>query len=135
MQGVRLGHSVGIAAGLPDFGVFANYALAFWYGSTLVRSGEINAGEIVIVMFCAMIAFMVSGMACVSACGHFLFFSYFVSTKACLSRSKGFGQCFTHLQTFVAARVAAAEIYEVIDRPSAINGLANSGELSLSGVW
>lgn len=59
VAGVRLGRSVGFSAGLPDFSVFLDYALAFWYGSTLARSGELDAGEIVIVMFSIMIAFMV----------------------------------------------------------------------------
>ena len=58
--GVKLGRMLGFAAGLPDGSVFLNYALGFWYGSTLVRSGEVNAGEIVIVLFSCMIAFMVS---------------------------------------------------------------------------
>ena len=65
----------------------------------MVRSGEINAGDIVIVMFSAMIGFM------------------------------GIGQSFTHLSNFVAARAAAAEVYDVIDRKSDIDGLSESGEL------
>jgi hypothetical protein len=66
-----MGRWLGFAAALPDSSIFLNYALGFWYGSTLVRSGEVNAGDIVIVLFSSMIAFMVRvcvSVFCVCVC-------------------------------------------------------------------
>lgn len=40
------------------------------------------------------------------------------------------GQGLTHLTTFQAARAAATEIYEVIDRKTAIDGLSETGVLN-----
>eukprot|EP00048_Salpingoeca_helianthica_P013576 m.203509 g.203509 ORF g.203509 m.203509 type:complete len:1137 (-) comp15520_c2_seq5:241-3651(-) len=96
-RGVKMGRWLGFAAGLPDFSVFLNYALGFWYGATLVRDGEVNAGEIVIVLFSCMIAFM------------------------------GMGQCLQHIAVFVAARASGTEVYNIVDRDSKIDALSSQG--------
>ena len=36
--------------------LFGSYALAFWYGSSMVREGEISAGNVVCVFFSVLIA-------------------------------------------------------------------------------
>ncbi|XP_065655130.1 ATP-dependent translocase ABCB1 isoform X3 [Hydra vulgaris] len=46
---------VGASMGLFHIVIFACYALAFWYGSKLVASREITAGDLMIVFFCVMI--------------------------------------------------------------------------------
>ena len=62
----KVGNTIAFALGLPDFAVFGLYALVFWYGASLVRDGEIGGGDIVLVMFSAMIGEVL--LYCVRMC-------------------------------------------------------------------
>jgi hypothetical protein len=56
-----MGRWLGMAMGLPDMSIFLDFTLGLWYGASLVRSGEINTGDILIALFSSMLAFMVCG--------------------------------------------------------------------------
>eukprot|EP00052_Salpingoeca_macrocollata_P009650 m.75889 g.75889 ORF g.75889 m.75889 type:complete len:1275 (-) comp17197_c0_seq1:75-3899(-) len=94
----KVAYGVSLALGLPDFAVFLLYGLAFWYGSQLVRDGDIEGNDIVIVMFCAMIGFM------------------------------GFGQSLAHVQEFIVGLTAAVPVFNVIDTKPSIDGLSEEGK-------
>lgn len=50
-QNTKKGIMSGLAMGTTMFIMFCTYALAFWYGSTLIESGEMEAGGIVTTFF------------------------------------------------------------------------------------
>jgi len=50
--GVRKGLVNGVGMGSVFFVMFGSYALAFWYGSSLVRTDDYTAGTMLIVSFC-----------------------------------------------------------------------------------
>ena len=82
---------------LPFFVGFGLYALAIWYGSTLVNAGQISAGDV-----------FVSFLSVIIACSGLGFLSPSVATM-----SIGCG--------------AAYEIFQVIDRQSRIDTLSQAG--------
>lgn len=47
--GMRKGIAGGLGMGSVFFVMFGSYALAFWYGSTLVREEDYSAGSMMIV--------------------------------------------------------------------------------------
>ena len=73
------------------------YALAFWYGGTLVRHDEITAGAVVIVFFCAMMGALSLGQ----------------SAPSWVAVAEGRG--------------AAVNIFAVIDREPKIDSLSEEG--------
>mmetsp|Transcript_9271 Transcript_9271/g.18897 ORF Transcript_9271/g.18897 Transcript_9271/m.18897 type:complete len:1302 (-) Transcript_9271:938-4843(-) len=62
-QGIRRAGMTGFAMGMTMFFIFSSYALGFWYGSRLVRSGELQAGDVVIVFFSVVLGAMSMGQA------------------------------------------------------------------------
>jgi ABC-type multidrug transport system fused ATPase/permease subunit len=54
-QGVRKGIIAGLGIGSMMFIIFASYGLAFWYGATLIRNGQMNGGEVLSVFFALII--------------------------------------------------------------------------------
>jgi ATP-binding cassette, subfamily B (MDR/TAP), member 1 len=47
--GVRKGFINGLGFGATIFVLYGSYALAFWYGSSLVRAEEYTAGQLITV--------------------------------------------------------------------------------------
>lgn len=47
--GIRKAITVNIAMGFTFFMIYMSYALAFWYGSTLILAGEYTIGSLLIV--------------------------------------------------------------------------------------
>lgn len=47
--GIRKGFINGIGFGATVFIMYGSYALAFWYGSSLVRAEEYSAGQLITV--------------------------------------------------------------------------------------
>ena len=48
-MGIKKGYINGVGFGSVMIVLYGSYALAFWYGSSLVRSGEYTAGTLIIV--------------------------------------------------------------------------------------
>ncbi|XP_077998882.1 ATP-dependent translocase ABCB1-like isoform X2 [Glandiceps talaboti] len=59
--GVRKAFTTGASMCITFVVMFGAYALAFWYGPTLVAKGELNGGEVLTVFFCVMIGSMSIG--------------------------------------------------------------------------
>jgi len=78
--------------------MFSSYGLAFWYGATLINSGEITAGGIVNVFFAVIMGAM------------------------------GLGQAAPSFTALAAARGAAYEIFKTVDRVPDIDTLSETGE-------
>ena len=45
-------HASGLGFGFSQFAVFSVYALAFWYGGQLMRSGEMSFNDVLKVLSC-----------------------------------------------------------------------------------
>eukprot|EP00050_Salpingoeca_kvevrii_P021441 m.110711 g.110711 ORF g.110711 m.110711 type:complete len:1270 (+) comp9345_c0_seq1:206-4015(+) len=97
-DGVKSGSYLGLALGLPDFGVFLLFALCYWYGGSLVRDDGLDGGDILIVMFSALMGLI------------------------------GAGQAASMYKTFDQAKLAARPIYAVINRKPVIDNLSEEGE-------
>ncbi|KAK2176084.1 hypothetical protein NP493_686g01047 [Ridgeia piscesae] len=95
--GIRMGIISAIGIGLIFFIMFCAYALAFWYGSKLVREGEMTAGNMITVFFSLLI-------------GAF-----------------SLGNATPNLQTFGAGRAAAHALWQIIDRKPAIDSSSDEG--------
>ncbi|KAJ8004967.1 hypothetical protein DPEC_G00141770 [Dallia pectoralis] len=87
-MGIRKAISANIAMGFTFLIIYLSYALAFWYGSTLILSGEYTIGTVLTVFF---------------AVTHGVF---------------AMGQTSPNIQAFASARGAAHKVYNIIDSPS-----------------
>lgn len=95
--GVKKAISSNIAMGFTFLMIYLSYALAFWYGSTLVLKGEYTIGTVLTVFFVVLIgAFSV-------------------------------GQTSPNIQTFASARGAAYKVYGIIDHQPNIDSFSEAG--------
>uniref|UniRef100_A0A8C1JHX0 ABC-type xenobiotic transporter n=1 Tax=Cyprinus carpio TaxID=7962 RepID=A0A8C1JHX0_CYPCA len=95
--GIRKAVTVNIAMGFTFFMIYMSYALAFWYGSTLILAGEYNIGILLTVFFSVLI-------------GAF-----------------GIGQTSPNIQSFSSARGAAHKVFHIIDHEPKINSFSEEG--------
>ncbi|XP_051576241.1 ATP-dependent translocase ABCB1-like isoform X2 [Myxocyprinus asiaticus] len=95
--GIRKAITVNIAMGFTFFMIYMSYALAFWYGSTLILAGEYDIGKLLTVFFTVLI-------------GAF-----------------GIGQTSPNIQSFSSARGAAHKVFHIIDNEPSINSFSNEG--------
>ncbi|XP_061088168.1 ATP-binding cassette, sub-family B (MDR/TAP), member 4 [Conger conger] len=95
--GVKKAITGNIAMGLTFMMIYMSYALAFWYGSTLILAGEYTIGSVLAVFFAVII-------------GAF-----------------ALGQTTPNIQTFAVARGAAHKIYSIIDSKPKINSFSDEG--------
>ncbi|XP_036922022.1 ATP-dependent translocase ABCB1 isoform X2 [Sturnira hondurensis] len=95
--GIRKAITANIAMGAAFLLMYASYALAFWYGTTLVLSGEYSIGEVLTVFFSVLIgAFSI-------------------------------GQTSPNIEAFANARGAAYEVFRIIDHKPNIDSYSNNG--------
>ncbi|CAL1611148.1 unnamed protein product [Knipowitschia caucasica] len=95
--GIKKAISANIAMGFTFLMIYLSYALAFWYGSTLVLSGEYTIGSVLTVFFVVLIgAFSI-------------------------------GQTSPNITAFASARGAAHKVYSIIDRAPSINSFSEEG--------
>ncbi|XP_056142526.1 ATP-binding cassette, sub-family B (MDR/TAP), member 4 [Lampris incognitus] len=95
--GIKKALSANIAMGFTFLIIYMSYALAFWYGSTLILSGEYTIGTVLTVIFSVII-------------GAFTL-----------------GQTSPNIQSFASARGAAHKVYSIIDNKPNINSFSESG--------
>lgn len=88
----------GFFLGFTMLVMFCSYGIAFYFGATRILYANLSAGNVLT--------------------------SFFAVIIACMS----IGQAAPAFQSFAAARGAAPRIYEVIERPSEINPLDDSGD-------
>uniref|UniRef100_A0A914ZGI6 ABC-type xenobiotic transporter n=1 Tax=Parascaris univalens TaxID=6257 RepID=A0A914ZGI6_PARUN len=96
-MGIRKSILTGATLGIFLGFLFSSFGLAFWYGSTLLRSGEIEPGAV------------------------------FTVFMAVMSGSASIGMVAPQITVFVTAKNAAAAIYAVIDRVPDIDCYSNMG--------
>uniref|UniRef100_A0A4W6C8W9 ATP-binding cassette, sub-family B (MDR/TAP), member 4 n=1 Tax=Lates calcarifer TaxID=8187 RepID=A0A4W6C8W9_LATCA len=96
-MGIKKALSANMAMGFTFLMIYLSYALAFWYGSTLVLSGEYTIGSVLTVFFVVLI-------------GAFTL-----------------GQTSPNIQTFASARGAAHKVYSIIDHKPSIDSFSEAG--------
>ncbi|XP_070692316.1 ATP-dependent translocase ABCB1 [Pempheris klunzingeri] len=96
-MGIKKAISANIAMGFTFLMIYLTYALAFWYGSTLVLSKEYTIGNVLTVFFVVLI-------------GTF-----------------AMGQTSPNIQTFSSARGAAHKVYSIIDHKPNIDSYSDAG--------
>ncbi|KAM5303115.1 ATP-dependent translocase ABCB1 isoform 2-T2 [Glossophaga mutica] len=95
--GIRKAVTVNISIGAAFLIIYASYALAFWYGTSLVLSGEYSIGQVLTVFFSVLIgAFSI-------------------------------GQTSPSIEAFANARGAAYEVFRIIDHKPSIDSYSNNG--------
>ncbi|XP_072109854.1 ATP-dependent translocase ABCB1 isoform X1 [Mobula birostris] len=95
--GIRKAISSNVALGSTFLIIYGTYALAFWYGSTLVLDESYTIGKVLTVFFAVLIgAFSI-------------------------------GQTSPHIEAFASARGAAQKIYKIMDQEPLIDSFSESG--------
>ncbi|XP_063099468.1 ATP-dependent translocase ABCB1 isoform X1 [Cavia porcellus] len=95
--GIKKAITANISIGVAFLLIYASYALAFWYGTTLVLANECSIGQVLTVLFSVLIgAFSV-------------------------------GQASPNIQAFANARGAAYEIFRIIDNEPHIDSFSTTG--------
>ncbi|XP_062900203.1 ATP-binding cassette, sub-family B (MDR/TAP), member 4 [Mobula hypostoma] len=94
---IRKAISSNVALGSTFLTIYGTYALAFWYGSTLVLDETYTIGKVLTVFFAVLIgAFSI-------------------------------GQTSPHIEAFASARGAAQKIYKIMDQEPLIDSYSESG--------
>ncbi|XP_069392955.1 ATP-dependent translocase ABCB1 isoform X2 [Paralichthys olivaceus] len=96
-MGIKKALSANISMGFTFMIIYLSYALAFWYGSTLILSNEYTIGSVLTVLFVVLI-------------GAFTM-----------------GQSSANIQTFASARGAAHKVYSIIDHKPSIDSYSEAG--------
>ncbi|KAM3873324.1 ATP-dependent translocase ABCB1 [Diretmus argenteus] len=96
-MGIKKALSANIALGFTFMMIYLSYALAFWYGSTLILSDEYTIGTVLTVFFTVLI-------------GAF-----------------AMGQTSPNIQSFSSARGAAYKVYSIIDNKPSIDSYSEAG--------
>uniref|UniRef100_A0AAR2JGQ3 ABC-type xenobiotic transporter n=1 Tax=Pygocentrus nattereri TaxID=42514 RepID=A0AAR2JGQ3_PYGNA len=95
--GIKKAVTVNIVVGFTYFMIYVSYALAFWYGSTLILDKEYTTGTLLTVFFAVII-------------GAF-----------------GLGQTSPNVQAFSSARGAAHKVFSIIDHHPNIDSFSDAG--------
>ncbi|XP_061811654.1 ATP-dependent translocase ABCB1-like isoform X1 [Nerophis lumbriciformis] len=95
--GIKKAISSNIAMGFTFLMIYLSYALAFWYGSTLILSGEYSIGVVLTVLFALLIGVF------------------------------ALGQTSPNIQSIASARGAAHKVYSIIDNKPCIDSYSHSG--------
>ncbi|XP_010631188.1 ATP-dependent translocase ABCB1 isoform X4 [Fukomys damarensis] len=95
--GIKKAVTANVSVGANFLVIYASYALSFWYGSTLILSGEYSIGQVLTVFF------------------------------SVLTGALSIGQASPNLEAFASARGAAYEIFKIIDNEPCIDSFSTSG--------
>ena len=63
-MGIKKGLTQGVGTGALMFILFSMYGLAFWYGGTLVKTGEIEVGDLLTAFFSVLTGAFSLGQVC-----------------------------------------------------------------------
>ncbi|XP_074509784.1 ATP-dependent translocase ABCB1 isoform X1 [Sebastes fasciatus] len=96
-MGIKKALSANLAMGFTFLLIFLSYALAFWYGSTLIVAGEYTIGTLLIVFFAVIIGAFTMGQAA------------------------------PNVETFASARGGAHKVYRIIDHKPVIDSYSEAG--------
>ncbi|KAA0184411.1 ABC transporter, subfamily ABCB/MDR [Hyalella azteca] len=101
--GVRRGMFSGISLGLVWLIIYASYSIAFWYGTGLIldsrypNDGDYDPAVLIVVFFSVLVGAL------------------------------NMGQVAPFVEAFNIARGAAANVYDILERPSAIDPMSEDG--------
>uniref|UniRef100_A0A7M4F011 ATP-binding cassette sub-family B member 5 n=1 Tax=Crocodylus porosus TaxID=8502 RepID=A0A7M4F011_CROPO len=95
--GIKKSITASISMGIAFLLIYASYALAFWYGTTLILSEDYTIGNVLTVFF------------------------------AILLGAFGIGQTAPSIEAFATARGAAYAIFKIIDNEPEINSFSEAG--------
>ncbi|KAJ6666730.1 hypothetical protein lerEdw1_020454 [Lerista edwardsae] len=95
--GIKKAITANVSIGIAFLLIYASYALAFWYGTTLILQGENTIGQVLTVFFAVLI-------------GAF-----------------SLGQATPNLEAFAIARGAAYAIFNIIDNEPKIDSFSENG--------
>nr|AAA37005.1 p-glycoprotein [Cricetulus sp.] len=95
--GIKKAITANISMGAAFLLIYASYALAFWYGTSLVISKEYSIGQVLTVFFAVLIA------------------------------PFSIGQASPNIEAFANARGAAYEIFNIIDNKPSIDSFSKNG--------
>ncbi|CAK8671951.1 unnamed protein product [Clavelina lepadiformis] len=98
-QGIKKGMTQGFFSGYMWCMIFLSYALAFWYGSTLVLDERFTTGQLMTVFFAVLIGAI------------------------------NLGQAAPNLEAFSVGKSAAALVYQIIERESKIDPFSKEGHV------
>ncbi|CAH1756276.1 1903_t:CDS:2 [Entrophospora sp. SA101] len=104
VQGIKKSIVRGTSMGFIQFFIYTTYGLAFWFGSTLILSGELAPGSVINVFF------------------------------AVLMGALSLGSLAPEIQAFSSAISAGSKIFETIKRVPVIDSLSEEGEQLVDGV-
>ncbi|XP_078107980.1 ATP-dependent translocase ABCB1 isoform X1 [Sander vitreus] len=96
-MGIKKAASANFSMGFTFLMIYLSYALAFWYGSTLILSKEYTIGTLLTVFFVVLIGVFI------------------------------LGQTSPNLQTFSSAQGAAYKVYNIIDHTPIIDSYSKAG--------
>ncbi|XP_045177444.2 ATP-dependent translocase ABCB1-like isoform X2 [Mercenaria mercenaria] len=97
--GIRKSYVSGFGVGFTMLVMFSAYALAFWYGTEQVKSGDMTGGKVLTVFFCVLI-------------GTF-----------------SIGNITPHVTSIAGAKGAAAVLIDIIDNDPEIDASSRDGEI------
>ncbi|PFX21918.1 Multidrug resistance protein 1 [Stylophora pistillata] len=95
--GIKRGFMTGLGIGFFQLVIYGSYALAFWYGSTLIIDDKMTGGQMLVVFFSVMFGAM------------------------------QLGQAGPHMEAITAARGAAYKVFHIIDRVPPIDSSSADG--------
>lgn len=127
-MGIKKAISSNIAMGFTFLMIYLSYALAFWYGTSLILDNEYTIGNLLTVSRCILsniyflcICISISNSRKTEKRGLLLLTVVFVCLKVffvVLIGAFSVGQTTPNIQTFASARGAAHKVYSIIDHVS-----------------
>ncbi|XP_051921755.1 ATP-binding cassette, sub-family B (MDR/TAP), member 4 isoform X3 [Hippocampus zosterae] len=119
--GIKKAISSNIAMGFTFLLIYLSYALAFWYGSTLILSGEYSIGIVLTV------SRVMKTSNVIPKSGPDENYSRLQVLFAVLIGAFALGQTSPNIQSFSSARGAAHKVYGIIDNIPSIDSYSESG--------
>lgn len=116
--GIKKAISSNIAMGFTFLMIYLSYALAFWYGTTLILNDEYTIGNLLTVSTCNVSNKPLNTIKRESICRQWWCLCVLQVFFVVLIGAFSIGQTTPNIQTFASARGAAHKVYAIIDQVS-----------------
>lgn len=116
--GIKKAISSNIAMGFTFLMIYLSYALAFWYGTTLILNDEYTIGNLLTVSTCNVSNKPLNTIKRESICRQWWRLCVLQVFFVVLIGAFSIGQTTPNIQTFASARGAAHKVYGIIDKVS-----------------
>lgn len=114
--GIKKAISSNIAMGFTFLMIYLSYALAFWYGTTLILQDEYTIGNLLTVSTCDVSIRPIEAMRREGCCCQWRRLCVLKVFFVVLIGAFSIGQTTPNIQTFASARGAAHKVYSIIDQ-------------------